>query len=1065
MAKDRLSGKLAVILHADVAGSTQLVQQDEQLAHERIQDAFRRFNDTIGKYHGRVIEIRGDALLAEFQRASDAVTAALAFQAGDADHNVQLDNDIQPRLRIGVALGEVVIADNTVTGAGVVLAQRIEQLAEPGGLCITGAIHEALPQRMPFDLADLGEQAVKGFDLPVRVYRVQIRSGETIPLPQNSGQLDLSLGKQRLILAVTLTVGFIIGAIFYWFQPWLPEEEPASVEHMAFPLPDKPSIAVLPFDTLSDDKDQEYLADGITKDIITDLSRFGDLVVIAAQSTFTYKSKPVKSKQVAEELGVRYVVQGSLQKAGNQVRINVQFIDAITGEHLWTERYVRDLDDVFAMQDEITQRIVSGLGTWSGRIAEVTLERVRRKGTTNLTAYEHFLLGLELLQHFTREDNRKARELFEKSIERDPMYSRAHAGIAWTYFFDWQRGWSESEDFSAARAYEFAKTAVELDSNEAEAHWILTYVNFWIKQLPDEAIAGAERALALNPNHSDILADWGGFIMPLLTGRADEGLELVKKAMRLNPSHPDWYEQAFSVAAYSARRYDDALSALRKVEYHGLESRLVSVASYAQLGRLEEARAEVAKLLELHPHFSLKEFNEKFYFKNQADRDHYLDGLRKAGVSERPPLRLPDKPSIAVLPFTNMSADAEQEYFVDGMTEDLITDLSKVAGLFVIARNSVFTYKGKAVKVRQAAEELGVRYVMEGSVRRVGNQVRINAQLIDATTGGHVWAERYDGSLDDVFKLQDKVIGEIISALKITLTPDERERSERKGTNNLDAHDAYLRGWQFYRRYTPEDFVEAIPHFERAVELDPDYGLAWAALASVYWISYQKSYTWTLIVNPNRDNFVSWLGASHKAERYLSQAMRNPTPLAHQIESQMSFNFRQFEKALSEAKQAIALDPNDPEGYLAKAWALIYAGRAEEAVALAETGMQLDPYYPASHLYVLGMAQLMMQQYTKAEAVLERALGLNPENKNMLLPLTVAYVHLDKRDQARDALKQFIDFFILYAPKIETYIEWWPFKREVDIRFFGGGLITAGLCCEEQLEAYIDRVRRGGTLE
>jgi len=426
---------------------------------------------------------------------------------------------------------------------------------------------------------------------------------------------------------------------------------------------------------------------------------------------------------------------------------------------------------------------------------------------------------------------------------------------------------------------------------------------------------------------------------------------------------------------------------------------------------------------------------------------------------------LPDKPSIVVLPFINMSDDPSQEYFVDGMTEDLITDLAKIESLFVIARNTAFTYKGKSVVIPEVAMDLGVKYVLEGSVRRVVDRVRINAQLIDGASGGHIWAERYDGSLADVFTLQDKVTGEIISALKITLTPEEQLRRERRGTDNPDAHDAYLRGWQFYRRYTPEDFVAAIPHFERAVELDPDYGLAWAALASVYWTSYRKSYAWTLIVNPYGHNFASWLDASHKAERYLSQAMRNPTPLAHQIESQMSFNFRQFDKALSEAEQAIALDPSDPEGYLAKAWALIYAGRAAEAVALAETGMQLDPYYPASHLYVLGMAQLMMQQYTEAEAMLERGLGLNPENKNILLPLTVAYVHLDKQDQARDALKQFIDFFILYAPKIETYMEWWPFKREEDIRFFGGGLITAGLCCDEQLEAYIDRVRQGGTLE
>ena len=661
MAKDRLSGKLAVILHADVAGSTQLVQQDEQLAHERIQNAFRRFSDTIEKYHGRVQELRGDALLAEFERASDAVSAALSFQSNHHEHLEGYKDDIQPKMRVGIALGEVVIADNTVTGAGVVLAQRVEQLAEPGGISITSAIHEALPKRMPFDLEYLGEQILKGFDDLVRVYRVQLSTGESVPPPQQKSQRQSPTIPWKLITVIAMLLLVVIAGIVYWPKALILPEETASLEHMADPLSDKSSIAVLPF--------------------------------------------------------------------------------------------------------------------------------------------------------------------------------------------------------------------------------------------------------------------------------------------------------------------------------------------------------------------------------------------------------------------INMSDDPTQEYFVDGMTEDLITDLAKIENLFVIARNTVFTYKGKAVVIPEVARELGVKYVLEGSVRRNDDRVRINAQLIEGASGGHIWAERYDGSLADVFTLQDKVTGEIIAALKITLTPDERERRERKGTNNLDAHDAYLRGRQFYRRYTPEDFVEAIPHFERAVELDPDYGQAWAALASIYWISYQKSYTWTLIVNPSSTNFISWQGASDKAERYLSQAMRSPTPLAHQIESQMSFNFRQFDKALSEAEKAVALDPNDPEGYLAKAWALIYAGRAEEAVASTETGMQLDPYYPASHLYALGMAQLMMQQYTEAEATLERALTLNPENKNILLPLTVAYVHLDKQDQARDSLKQFIDFFILYAPRIETYMEWRPFKREVDIRFIGSGLIAAGLCCEEQLEEYIDRVRQGGTLE
>ena len=432
---------------------------------------------------------------------------------------------------------------------------------------------------------------------------------------------------------------------------------------------------------------------------------------------------------------------------------------------------------------------------------------------------------------------------------------------------------------------------------------------------------------------------------------------------------------------------------------------------------------------------------------------------------ERMAPALPDKPSIAVLPFTNMSDDPSQEYFVDGMTEDLITDLAKIESLFVIARNTVFTYKGKSVVVPDVARELGVKYVLEGSVRRVGDMVRINTQLIDGASGAHIWAERYDGALTDRFALQDEVTSAIIAQLQITLTPDEQNRRNGKDTDNPDAHDAYLRGWQLYRRYTPEDFVKAIPHLEKAVELDPDYGQAWAALASVYWITHRKGTAWSLFVNPDKSNSVSWNGARDKTEIYLRQAMRNPTPLAHQIESQISWDYRQFERALSEARQAVALDQNDPEGHLAMAWALIFSGRAEAAIASTETAIRLDPTFPGSHLFALGTAQLMLERYDEAQATLQRALAFIPEDLGIIVPLSIANARTGRQEEAKAALQNYKSIFLVNSPKIENYMPWWPFMRETDIRLFGGGLIKAGLCCQDQLEVYIGKLRQGGTLE
>ena len=435
---------------------------------------------------------------------------------------------------------------------------------------------------------------------------------------------------------------------------------------------------------------------------------------------------------------------------------------------------------------------------------------------------------------------------------------------------------------------------------------------------------------------------------------------------------------------------------------------------------------------------------------------------------ERMAFPLPDKPSIAVLPFTNLSADPNQEYFVDGMTEDLITDLAKIESLFVIARNTVFTYKGKSVVVPDVARELGVKYVLEGSVRRVGDVVRINAQLIDGVSGAHIWAERYDGTLADIFALQDEVTREIVAQLQITLTPDEQSHQNRKDTDNPEAYDAYLRGWQLYRRYTPEDFFEAIPHLERAVELDPDFGRAWATLASIYWTAYRNGISWALIVKPsNLGARMSWIGARDYAVKYLAKAKRNPTPLAHQVDSLIWSEYRQFDEALAEAEQAVALDPNDPEGHLAMAWALIFAGRSEAAISFAENAIRLDPHFPANYRFALGTAQLMLERFTAAEATLKSAFELNPEEMEIQAPLAVAYAQLNKNEKAKDALRKYTDFWIFFdrSSGIETHMTFWPFKREADIRLFGGGLVKAGLCCDEQLETYIGKLRQGGTLE
>ena len=410
---------------------------------------------------------------------------------------------------------------------------------------------------------------------------------------------------------------------------------------------------------------------------------------------------------------------------------------------------------------------------------------------------------------------------------------------------------------------------------------------------------------------------------------------------------------------------------------------------------------------------------------------------------ERMAYPLPDKPSIAVLPFTNMSDDPGQDYFADGITDDLITDLSKVSGLFVIARNSTFVYKGRAMEIHQVAEDLGVRYVLEGSVRRAGGQVRINAQLIDATTGGHLWAERYDGSMADVFSLQDNVTKQIVTALAVTLTDNEQNELAETETTNPQAHDAFLLGWTHYRLRTPEDFVKAVSYFERAVELDPGYSRAYAAIGATYWASWVRGWDDALGIQ-------SMFGAWDQADEYLERAAEAPVPLMHQIKSAMAYTSGKHQAALDHAELALALDVNDPDSHIAMAEALIFAGRAEEAVNFAEKAIRLDPRRPAFYFATLGLARYGLGQFEEAAKLLERAVFFNPEicsrgKGGHLIPLVAAYGQLGRLKKAEKALAQVNRVRKCGVYTLQDARSWWPFREDDDLDRLVNGLRMAGV--------------------
>jgi TolB-like protein/ankyrin repeat protein len=467
--------------------------------------------------------------LAEFEHASEAVSAALSFQANQLIYNDQLVDDLQPVIRVGIAMGEVVIADNTVTGAGVVQAQRVEQLADQGGVCITAAIHEALSKRLPIDLENLGEQVLKGFDHPVSVYKVRSRSGETIPPPEKRIQHEVSPKTRSLFVAAMVIILVVGGGATYWFKSRVPQVEVASVERMAFPLPDKPSIAVLPFTNISNDVEQDYFADGMTEDLITDLSKVSGLFVIARNSVFTYKGKAVKIRQVAEELGVRYVMEGSVRRVGDQVRINAQLIDATTGGHLWADRYDGSMSDIFSLQDNITRQIVSALES-----NLVPGETAARSKTVSTRAYDAFLKGWAHYQRRTLKDLTKAKPYLEQAIQLDDDYAQAHAALAAIYWEIWSNGWAEHFNISLPDAMGKAKQHVKLGLKEATplAHWVASNIEISEGNY-QKAVSEAEQVVALDSNNPAGYVTLANALE--LSGKSDEGAELIDKAVRLDP--------------------------------------------------------------------------------------------------------------------------------------------------------------------------------------------------------------------------------------------------------------------------------------------------------------------------------------------------------------------------------------------------------------------------------------------------------------------------------------------------------------------------------------------------
>jgi adenylate cyclase len=582
------------------------------------------------KHHqGRVVDTPGDNILAEFSGALNAVNSAIEIQQRLAIENENLPSNRRMEFRIGINLGDVLHKDERIYGDGVNIAARIESLADPGGISISRGVFDQVKKKVRQGFEYMGEHEVKNISEPVRIYRVLI--GEEFE-GKIIGEPSVRKTKLNKPYAIAIALLFIFSGGLFWYSYQKQNQiEPASIDKMALPLPDKPSIVVFPFKNLSDDANQDYFCDGLTMDIIASLSKVPDIFVIARDSTFSFKGNPLNIKQVAEKLGVRYVLHGRVFKSENRIRITAFLTDAIKGNNLWAERYDRDLKDTFALQDDITMNVLTALQV---ELTEGEKIRVLTKSTDNLDAYQKWMKGRDHFLRFNIEDNLIGRRLLEEAISLDPKFTSAYVDLAWTHIMEIYYGASKSPKDSVGKAYELAQKAVNLDPTSPFALSLLGAI-LTIKKQYKEAIAQGVKAVSLSPNYSLAHAQLGRTLM--YAGQYEDALRRFEKSIRLDPIPKNWFLTAKGICLIHIGKYEEAVKEFKTVidrNPKDLTALIRLTMAYSLWGREEDARATAEEVLKLSPNFSVERVVKQWPYKNEEDRVLGLNALRKAGLPD-----------------------------------------------------------------------------------------------------------------------------------------------------------------------------------------------------------------------------------------------------------------------------------------------------------------------------------------------------------------------------------------------------------------------------------------------
>jgi adenylate cyclase len=623
MAEEGFKRKLTTILSADVVGYSRLMEDNEEATIQTLNTYRNSMSTLIEQHSGRVVDMTGDNLMAEFSSVVDAVKCAVEAQKEIGERNADLPENRRMLFRIGVNLGDIIEEGDRIYGDGVNIAARLEGLAEGGGICISGTAYDQLKNKLELGYEYLGEHNVKNIATPVRVYKALME-------PEAVGKIIGEKRKTKRWMAVAAAVIILIGlAGWYLYIKQSKRIEPASVEKMAYPLPDKPSIAVLPFDNLSGDSEQEYFSDGITEQIITSLSKIPNIFVIARNSTFTYKGKPTKIKQIAEELAVRYVLEGSVQRSNDRVRITVQLIDATTGRHLWAENYDREVKDIFALQDEISMKIMAALQIKLTVGAQADL---KYDETENLEAYEKFLNARYHIFRRTKEDVRIGQQFAQEAIDIDPNYAAAHQMMGLLYLDEVWFGMTKSPAKSIEKAEQVAQKAISLRGYQAPDYVLLSSINL-LKKDYDKAIEYGEKAVELGPNNPDALFFHGMALR--YAGQYKEAISKFEKAIRLNPIKPLNYLNNLGWSYLLAKEYESAIAVFNEAiqrnpdylfAYMGLS------ATYNLSGNKEKSHWAAENVLRVNPKFSLAAYEKRSPIKIAEDKERIINAMRNAGL-------------------------------------------------------------------------------------------------------------------------------------------------------------------------------------------------------------------------------------------------------------------------------------------------------------------------------------------------------------------------------------------------------------------------------------------------